>query len=87
MPLCTGLWMETFDTNVIVRLLVEDDLQQSAIALRKWSLVGRATSLCCPTLSGFWSGMIHFSQLPRHFHDRRQASRLCAFLQALVKTH
>lgn len=36
MPLCTGLWMETFDTNVIVRLLVEDDLQQSAIALRKW---------------------------------------------------
>lgn len=28
--------METFDTNVIVRLLVEDDPRQSAAALRLW---------------------------------------------------
>jgi predicted nucleic-acid-binding protein len=28
--------METFDTNVLVRLLVEDDPQQSAAALRCW---------------------------------------------------
>jgi predicted nucleic-acid-binding protein len=28
--------METFDTNVLVRLLVEDDQQQSAAALRRW---------------------------------------------------
>jgi predicted nucleic acid-binding protein len=28
--------METFDTNVLVRLLVEDDQQPSAAALRRW---------------------------------------------------
>jgi predicted nucleic-acid-binding protein len=28
--------METFDTNILVRLLVEDDPQQSAAALRCW---------------------------------------------------
>jgi len=28
--------VETFDTNVVVRLLVDDDLEQSAAALRCW---------------------------------------------------
>jgi predicted nucleic-acid-binding protein len=37
--------METFDTNVIVRLLVEDDPAQSELALRRWQQAVRGTGV------------------------------------------
>ena len=42
--------METFDTNVIVRLLVEDDPQQSAIALHKWQVALERGGVFLPKL-------------------------------------
>lgn len=42
--------METFDTNVIVRVLVEDDPQQSAVALRLWQAALEQSGAFLPKL-------------------------------------
>ena len=42
--------METFDTNVIVRLLVEDDPRQSAVALRMWQVALEQSGVYLPKL-------------------------------------
>lgn len=42
--------METFDTNVIVRILVEDDPLQSKIALKTWQLALETSGVYLPKL-------------------------------------
>ncbi|CAK0778469.1 hypothetical protein CCP4SC76_650010 [Gammaproteobacteria bacterium] len=42
--------METFDTNVIVRLLAEDDPRQSVVALRKWQVALKMSGVFLPKL-------------------------------------
>ena len=42
--------METFDTNVIVRILVEDDPPQSKVALKTWQLALETNGVFLPKL-------------------------------------
>jgi len=73
--------METFDTNVLVRLLVEDDPQQSAAALRCWTQALNSGGVFLPKLvlvEAIWV-------VGRAYHFDSQS--IANAVNALLKTH
>ena len=42
--------MQTFDTNVVVRILLGDDPQQAALAAKQWSVALRADGVFLPVV-------------------------------------